>query len=110
MSSQANLKINFLPESASKEEALNVLLELCDDDFNGKNGKDYIRKDALESGYSSNAEYYFEGGLISGLSSVDAIQETLKTQYESDSYYYDYEIEIMSHEAGHFIATSYITQ
>lgn len=110
MSSQANLKINFLPRDASKEEALNVLLELCDDDFNGTNGKDYTHKGILDAGYSSNAEYYFEGGLIDGLSNIDAIRETLKTQYESDSYYYDYEIEIMSHEAGHFIATTYVPQ
>lgn len=105
-----NLKVNFLSKNASEEEALNVLLELCDDDFNGVNGKDYVSPAALEAGYHSNAEYYFEEAKNDGLSNIDAIKEVLEIQYDRDSYYYDYAIEVLSRENGHFIATTYVPQ
>ena len=106
----AALNVNVLPKSATKEEALEVLLTLCDDDFNGNNGEEYISDEALESGYKSDAECYFNQKLKAGFSLINALEETLTFQYRNDSYYDDYEVEVLEHTDCYFIATTYVSQ
>ena len=108
--SEANVKVNVLEKTASKDESLSVLLELCDEDFNGNNGKDYTYPEALEAGYESTAAYYFDAALQEGKSYIQAIECVLKTQYEGDSYYCNYAIEILDHDTCYFIATTHVAQ
>lgn len=106
----SSLKTVILAKSASEKEALGVLLELCDEDFSGRNGDEYVWECALAAGCDSNAEYCFKEALAEGVSYIEAIQYALKTQYVGDSYYYDYEIEVMEHDTCYFIATASMTQ
>ena len=104
-----NLNIEVLSKTASQEEALRVLLALCDDDFNGNNGEDFICQEALEAGCQSDAEYYFKQNLAKGLTLIEAIEDVLTAQFESDSYYDDYRVEVVEHEDFYIIATTYLS-
>lgn len=104
-----NLKIEVLSKTATQEEALKVLNNLCDDDFNGNNGEDYVSDNALKAGFKSNAAYYLDLNLAVLDSPLEAVMNTLKTQYKSDTdYYKEYQIKTIEQADSYVIATTYL--
>ena len=103
-----SLLVEVLPKSATKEDALQLLLRLCDDDFSGRNGEEYTSNGALERGYTSDAENIFNMRLEKGETIIEAIYSTLKSQYE-DPYYADYRIDITEQDDAYIIATTYMS-
>ena len=75
-----NLKIEVLSKTATQEEALKVLNNLCDDDFNGNNGEDYVSDNALKAGFKSNAAYYLDLNLAVLDSPLEAVDRVLLTR------------------------------
>lgn len=103
-----NLLVEFLPQSATKEEALQVLLRLCDEDFSGRNGEEYTSDKVLEKGYNSDAEDVFNMHIERGEMIIEAIRLTLSAQYE-DAYYIDHRIDIKELNEVYIIATTYMS-
>ena len=105
-----SLKIEVLSKTATQEEALKVLNKLCDDDFNGNNGEDYVFDNALKAGFKSNAAYYLDLNLAVLDSPLEAVMNALTAQYESDTdYYKEYQIKTIEQADSYVIATTYLS-
>ena len=55
---ELQLKVVVIKDKTNKDEVDSALYELCDDDYNGDNGEEYVKEEALEKGYESNYDYY----------------------------------------------------
>lgn len=91
----------------TKKEAAKSLLILAniDSDFNGDNGMEYLWEDA--EGFESNAEYCLS---ISENESTPRmmIEKFISLWMGRDSYYDDYNLEILAHEDVLFISLAYL--
>lgn len=99
------LFLSLIPKEATKEEVLAILLNCCDDDFNGTNGATYVHEEFKTLGYSSNAAYYFDQVWDSHLNHAEKIEHVLLIQYgENEDRYADYKIETTETETDYVLA------
>ena len=72
----------------NKEEVLNVLSNVyTDEDFNGNNGEEFTREEALEGGFESTQEYVIDNLRKSDLKGEEIIVEFFKEWLADDDYY-----------------------
>ena len=80
---------------------------LCDNDFNGENGPEYLWEDA--EGFENNFDYCW---------SIAEKQPTPRAMIEKfiglwmgkDSFYLDYHIEVLQHEEILFVSLAFVTE
>lgn len=91
----------------TREAVEDFLMELAvnDNDFNGENGPEYLWECA--EGYECNADYALERARRED-TTKDMIHEFIKTWMGNDSYYDDYDIEILEFENKLAISFVYI--
>lgn len=80
--------------------ALRELAEF-DCDFNGENGPEYLRKEAMEAGADSNLDYIINmlhNEIEEGISHVDALHKFFKYWLETDSYYGNYSFKYLANK------------
>lgn len=80
-------------------------LSVYDNDFNGENGPDYLWDYAEAEGYESNYDYAYAKALEKE-NFKDIIHEFIDIWMKYDSYYEDYDIEIL--EIGDKLAISFV--
>lgn len=88
------LKVNM----RDREDIRNSLISLCenDEDMNGNNGEEYTWTDALESGYSSSAEYLADTVMGEHDNVVEMFRAFAKEFFErNDNYYTLYRLETL---------------
>lgn len=85
------IKINNIND---KEEILNTLSFIgTDEDFNGNNGKEYTREEAIEKGFESTQEYVIDKLEKSNLTGKSLVIEFFKEWLDNDGYYDMWDIE-----------------
>ena len=91
-----------------REDIRNSLISLCenDEDMNGNNGEEFTWTDALESGYSSSAEYLAD----TVMSEHDNVEEMFRAFalefYERNcNYYSEYFIDTLAE--GNYLYVSF---
>lgn len=92
------------PESISKAF---TILSSDDNDFNGKNGYDYLWKDAKEKGFENNLEYLTDK--VKDYPFISAVNVFLKEWLSSSSFYTDYEYVISVSGNRVFLAVMIMT-
>jgi hypothetical protein len=89
----------------TKEGVKSVLFGFAssDNDFNGKNGSEYLWKEAADNGFSSNADYVWSKASEKN-SLKDVVETFVSLWMMSDSYYEDFSVE--AEEFNDYIAIS----
>lgn len=97
-------------ENNNINKALLELAEL-DDDFNGKNGEEYLWKPAKEQGYESNAKYLLTAAKKDCENDVEFIENFIHI-WMTDDYYIKYILDCKSDDNGNvgFIALSFMIE
>lgn len=85
-----NLEMVTISETESKEQVMETLRLICDEDFSGKNGSDYTSQEARDAGFNSDFDYHFEDLWADRTSRTlgDLAVLLLSSQYESSPSYY----------------------
>lgn len=93
----------------NKEAISELLMDMADSDldFNGCNGEAYLRKEA--EGYESNAEYCLHVA-INESSASTMINKFVDMWMGQDSYYYDYDVDVIEHDNKLFVSLVYTTR
>ena len=80
-------------------------LSVCDNDFNGENGPDYLWEYAEEEGFETNFDYAYAKALEKE-NLEDIINEFIDIWMKHDCYYEDYDVKIL--EIGDKLAISFV--
>lgn len=82
-------------------------LIMCDNDFNGENGYEYLWEDAY--GFESNADYCWS---IAEKKPTprEMIEEFIYLWMGRDAYYYDYSLGILERDGKLFVSLAYVTE
>jgi hypothetical protein len=93
----------------TKEGALSCLsdLAICDNDFNGENGLEYLWDEA--EGFVSNAEYCLS---IAEQEPTprEMVEKFISLWMSKDHYYEDYDLGILVRDGNLFISLAYTTR
>ena len=94
---------------ANTREAAHLFLSnasLCDSDFNGDNGYEYLWEDA--EGFETNADYCWSIAEKEKTPRL-MIEKFISLWMGKDSYYVDYSVEILQHEEILFVSLVFVT-
>ena len=95
----------------TKEGALSCLmnLTLCDNDFNGENGSEYLWEEAEDLGFESNSDYCWS---IAEQEPTprEMVEKFISLWMGRDYYYEEYDLGILVQDGKLFISLAYTTR
>ena len=91
---------------SDKEEILNALsCTSTDEDFNGNNGEEFTRKEALEEGFESSQDYVLSKLRKSNLIGEDLIIAFFKEWLDNDNYYSEWDFTASALKGGMYVCS-----
>ena len=106
--SRYNLEHYYEVVPNTKEDTFVCLmhLALCDNDFNGENGLEYLWEEA--EGFESNAEYCL--AVVTNIEDItpkEMIEKFISLWMDKDSYYDEYDLGIVEEDDKLFVSLAY---
>lgn len=110
MSRNLSMHHNYEVMANNKIDVAEYLMELamCDNDFNGENGEEYLWEEA--EGFESNAEYCL--AVVTNIEEItpkEMIEKFISLWMERDSYYSEYDLGIVAEDDKLFVSLAYIS-
>lgn len=95
-----NLKseLKVFKKEEGKEKLKQLLLECCDEDFNGNNGEEYFTTEIVDGEEVEMSNFDAVWMEVKNMDMAQIIEHILNANYEEDWDYHDYKLDVIDRE------------